>query len=65
MRYESPRFTVHGSIETLTQLSLPSPLDGGNDPCRPNPPRGVDKQSGSSDLILGQASLVSCTASSA
>lgn len=65
MRYQPPRFTVHGSIEALTQLSPPSPGDGGNDPCRGNPPRATGKQTGTSDFTLGQASLLTCTASSA
>lgn len=64
MSYEAPRLTVHGSIESLTQLSPPSPVDGGSDPCRFNKPRDL-KQSGTSDFILGQASLSTCTASSA
>lgn len=65
MRYESPRFTLHGSIESLTAASPPSPGGGGNDPCRSNPPRREDKQTGTSDFVLGQASLLTCTASSA
>ncbi len=65
MRYESPRFTLHGSIESLTAASPPSPGDGGSDPCRYNPARDENKQTGTSDFILGQASLSTCTASSA
>lgn len=53
MRYEPPRFMVHGSIESLTEI-----LDGGSDQC--------NKQVGLSDLINGQIiSLGTCTASSA
>lgn len=53
--YEPPRLIVLGSVSALT-------LGDGNDPCRLNPPRDTDKQTGLADLILGQASLVTCSA---
>jgi hypothetical protein len=62
MNYESPRFIVHGSIESLT---LQNPADpNGDDPCRFNNPRG-NKQTGPADLIQGQAALATCTPTSA
>lgn len=51
MRYEPPRITIHGSIESLT-LRLPS----GDDPCRLE--IGADKQTGQSDGILLNPSSV-------
>ena len=59
--YESPRLIVHGSVEALT---LQSGNDG-NDPCRFNEPRDEYKQTGTADLIQGQANLATCVATSA
>ena len=56
--YEPPFLTVHGSVETLT---LQSSGNDGNDPCRFNEPRDAYKQTGTSDLIQGQANLTTCT----
>ncbi len=63
MNYEAPQFIVHGSIESLTLQSQGGPPDG-NDPCRDNPPRGF-KQTGTADLIQGNAALETCTPASA
>jgi hypothetical protein len=60
MRYEKPRLIIHGSVETLT---LQSSGNDGNDPCRYDPARDQYKQTGASDLILGQANLTTCVAS--
>ena len=62
MRYEAPRLIVHGSVESLT---LQSSGNDGNDPCRYNEARDEYKQTGTSDLILGQANLTTCVATSA
>lgn len=61
MNYESPRFIVHGSIESLTLASG----NDGDDPCRFNKPRDENKQTGAADLIQGQANLATCTPTSA
>ena len=57
MPYEPPTLIVHGSVESLTLA--------GSDPCRYNEPRDSYKQTGESDLIQGQAGLVTCVATSA
>jgi hypothetical protein len=60
--YEAPRLIVHGSVEALT---LQSSGNSGNDPCRYNEPRDEYKQTGTADLIQGQANLATCVATSA
>jgi hypothetical protein len=62
VHYEAPRLTVHGSVE---QLTLQSSGNDGNDPCRFNDPRDTYKQTGTADLIQGQANLATCVATSA
>ena len=54
MSYEPPRLVVHGSIESLTAMIGEGSYCGGE-----------SKQVGLADLIQGQVSLGSCTASSA
>lgn len=62
MNYESPRFIVHGSIESLT---LQNPADpNGEDDCRVVGQRGF-KQTGTADLIQGNAALETCVPTSA
>lgn len=59
MAYESPRFTVHGSIESLT-MQTPD----GNDPCRTVGPHGPLKQTGEADGVHSQGpdALANCSA---
>jgi hypothetical protein len=56
--YEPPRLVLYGGFAELTLASG----NDGNDPCRFNDPRGVNKQTGPADLILGQANLTTCSA---
>ena len=60
LRYEAPRLIVHGSVHALT---LQSSGNDGEDPCRFNEPRDEYKQTGTADLIHGQANLMTCVAS--
>ena len=60
MHYEAPHLFVHGSVQALT---LQSSGNDGEDPCRFNDPRDAYKQTGSADLILGQANIATCAAS--
>jgi hypothetical protein len=62
VKYEAPRLIVHGSVQGLT---LQSSGNDGEDPCRFNDPRDEYKQTGAADLILGQANLTTCVATSA
>ena len=62
MSYEAPRLIIHGSVQALT---LQSSGNSGEDPCRYNDARDEYKQTGTSDLILGQANLATCVGTSA
>ena len=58
--YEPPQLTVLGSFSELTLQKPGGPIPDGNDPCRFNNPRGVYKQTGTSDFIQGNAALQTC-----
>ena len=62
MRYEPPRLIIHGSVESLT---LQSSGNSGSDDCRYFDNRDEYKRTGVADLILGQANLATCVATSA
>lgn len=54
--YESPVIADYGSLFALTAASG----NDGNDPCRFNEPRDEFKQTGTADLIQGEANLTTC-----